>query len=94
RRIGADDLRVTRLSNEPGFRVRHTRIEHGAAYRDVAARLALRFDGVALVQVDTTQPVDVRLVIGQDLARGKLVLRPALPREAPPAALVALAKAP
>ena len=94
RRIGADDLRVTRLSNEPGFRVRHTRIEHGAAYRDVAARLALRFDGVALVQVDTTQPVDVRLVIGQDLARGKLVLRPAPSRAEPPVALAALAEVP
>jgi len=94
RRIGGGDLLVTRLSNEPGFKVRHTRIEHGAAYRDVAARLALRFDGAALVQVDTTQPVDVRLVIGQDMARGKLVLRPALPREAAPVALAALAKAP
>ena len=94
RRIGGGDLQVTRLSNEPGFRVRHTRIEHGAAYRDVAARLAVRFDGVALVQVDSTRPVDVRLVIGQDLARGKLVLRPADPAAARPVAMASLAKAP
>ena len=63
-------------------------------YRDVAARLALRFDGVALVQVDTTQPVDVRLVIGQDLARGELVLRPAPSHAEPPVALAALAEVP
>jgi len=94
RRIGDDELRVTRLSNEPGFKVQHTRIEHGAAYRDVAARLAGRFDGVALVQVDGARPTDVRLVIGQDLARGKLVLRPAAPLDARPVAIASLAKAP
>lgn len=94
RQVGGGEVRVTRLSNEPGFKVQRTRIEHGAAYRDVAARLAGRFDGVALVQVDTTRPVDVRLVIGQDMARGKLVLRPAAPAEARPLAMASLAKAP
>ncbi|HBF51701.1 MAG TPA: hypothetical protein DDX04_16630 [Massilia sp.] len=94
RQVGGGDVLVTRLSNEPGFKVQRTRIEHGAAYRDVAARLAGRFDGVTLVQVDTTQPVDVRLVIGQDMARGKLVLRPAAPAETRPLAIASLAKAP
>ncbi|MDN4057041.1 LytR C-terminal domain-containing protein [Massilia sp. YIM B02769] len=97
RQVGGD-LLVTRLSNEPGFKVQRTRIEHGAAYRDVAALLAGRmtgqFGGVALVQVDSTRPVDVRLVIGQDMARGKLVLRPAAPADARPLAIAALAKAP
>jgi len=92
--VGGGDLRVTRLSNEPGFKVQRTRIEHGAAYRAAAERLAVRFDGVALVQVDSTRPTDVRLVIGQDLARGKLVLRPAAPAEARPVAIASLAKAP
>ena len=94
RQVGGGDVLVTRLSNEPGFKVQRTRIEHGAAYRDVAARLAGRFDGVTLVQVDTTRPVDVRLVIGQDMARGKLVLRPAAPAETRPLAIASLAKAP
>lgn len=94
RQVGGADLLVTRLSNEPGFKVRRTRIEHGAAYRDAAARLALRFDGVTLVQVDSTRPADVRLVIGQDLAQSKLVLRPAAPAVAAPVAIASLAKAP
>jgi len=94
RQVGGGDLLVTRLSNEPGFKVQRTRIEHGAAYRDVAARLALRLDGVALVQVDSARPTDLRLVIGQDLARGKLVLRPAALADTRPVAIAALAKAP
>jgi len=94
RQVGANDLRVTRLSNEKGFKVARTRIEHGAAYRDVAERLAARFDNVALVEVAHTRPTDLRLVIGQDLARGKLVLRPALPVQGYQLALAASSKAP
>jgi len=75
RQVDGDGLQVSRLSNEKGFNVRRTRIEHGAGYRDAAQRLAERFDDVQLVEVDSCKPTDMRLVIGQDLARGKLVLR-------------------
>lgn len=94
RQVAGDGLRVTRLSNEQGFNVRRTRIEHGLAYRDAAERLAARFDGVALVQVDSTKPADLRLVIGQDLARGKIALRPAATAETPAVAIASLSKAP
>lgn len=94
RQIGSDDLRVTRLSNEQGFSVRRTRIEHQPAYRDAAENLAARFDGVALVQVASTRPADLRLVIGQDLARGKIALRPAPPAETPAVAIASLAQTP
>lgn len=94
RQVGGDGLRVTRLSNEQGFGVRRTRIEHGADYRGAAERLAARFDGVALVQVASTRPADLRLVIGQDFARGKIALRPAPAAEAPGVAIASLAKAP
>ena len=75
RQVGGDGGHVARLSNEKGFNVRRTRIEHGAAYREAAERLARRFDDVQLVEVDTCKPSDLRLVIGQDLMRAKLVLR-------------------
>lgn len=86
RKMANDGLQVTRLSNEKGFQVRHTRIEHHADYRAAAERLAQRlgdrqtgrFDPVQIVQVDNCKPTDLRLVLGQDLARGQLVLRPAL----------------
>lgn len=94
RQVGGDGLRVTRLSNEQGFRVRHTRIEHQAAYRDAAERLAARFDGVAVVQVESTRPADLRLVIGKDLVDGKLALRPAAPAGTSAVAIASLAKAP
>lgn len=94
RQIGDDGMRVTRLSNEQGFNVRHTRIEHQPAYRDAAEQLAARFDGVAVVQVASTRPADLRLVIGQDLARGKIALRPAPPVETPAVAIASLAPKP
>ena len=94
RQVGGDGVRVTRLSNEQGFNVRRTRIEHGVAYRDAAERLAARFDGVAVVEVASTRPADLRLIIGQDLARGKIALRPAAPVEAKAVAMASLSKAP
>lgn len=94
RQVGGDGLRVTRLSNEQGFNVRRTRIEHGVEFRGAAERLAARFDGVALVQVASTRPADLRLVIGQDFARGKIALRPAAPAAAPAVAIASLSKAP
>ncbi|MGX4641102.1 LytR C-terminal domain-containing protein [Massilia sp. SYSU DXS3249] len=76
-----DNLQVTRLSNEKGFNVRRTRIEHSAAFRASAERLAARltgsFDKVQVVQVDTCKQTDMRLVLGRDLGRGAVTLRPA-----------------
>lgn len=93
--IEGDGLQVTRLSNEKGFQVRRTRIEHHADFRAAAERLAERlgsagrgrFDAVQVVQVDNCKPTDMRLVLGQDLGRGQLVLRAA------PAAQQVLAQA-
>lgn len=85
RQVVGDGLQVTRLSNEKGFQVRTTRIEHHADFRAAAERLAerlggrqaRRFEPVQIVQVENCKPTDMRLVLGQDLARGQLVLRPA-----------------
>ncbi|MET0980471.1 MAG: LytR C-terminal domain-containing protein [Telluria sp.] len=81
RQVKDDGLQVTRLSNAKSFNVRRTRIEHGAAYREAAERLAERlagsFDKVQVVQVDNCKPTDMRLVLGRDLGRGVLTLRPA-----------------
>ena len=90
RQVVGDGLQVTRLSNEKGFQVRHTRIEHHPDFRAAAERLAERmggrqagrFEPVQIVQVDNCKPTDMRLVLGQDLARGELVLRPAVQRNA------------
>ena len=92
--VGGDGLRVTRLSNEQGFKVRRTRIEHQAIHRDAAERLAARFDDVALVQVDSTKPADLRLVLGRDLAQGKIALRPMPAADAATVAIASLSKAP
>jgi Flp pilus assembly protein TadD len=87
RQVTGDGLQVTRLSNEKGFQVRRTRIEHHADFRAAAERLAERlsgtggqFDSVQIVEVDNCKSTDMRLILGQDLARGQLVLRPALQR--------------
>ncbi|MDB5746043.1 MAG: hypothetical protein JWP72_891 [Massilia sp.] len=81
RQVKDDGLQVTRLSNAKGFNVRRTRIEHGAAFRGAAERLAERlagsFDKVQVVQVDNCKPTDMRLVLGRDLGRAQLTLRPA-----------------
>ena len=85
RQVVGDGLQVTRLSNEMGFQVRHTRIEHHADFRLAAERLAERLGGagngyaepVQILQVDNCKPTDMRLVLGQDMARGQLVLRAA-----------------
>jgi tetratricopeptide (TPR) repeat protein len=69
RRIDAPSLRVTRLSNQPGFAVRHTRIEYDAAYVDAARRLAQRVGSVHLQEVDHRAPANLRLVLGRDLAQ-------------------------
>ncbi|WP_306391309.1 LytR C-terminal domain-containing protein [Telluria beijingensis] len=68
RRIDEPGMRVTRLSNAPGFAVRHTRIEYEAAHADAARRLAQRFGNAELREVDACAPADLRLVLGRDLA--------------------------
>lgn len=86
RRIDAPGLRVTRLSNQPGFAVRHTRIEYDAAHVDAARRLAQRVGSVHLQEVDYRPSANLRLVLGRDLAqRGA-----ALPLSAGETALLAL----
>lgn len=88
RQVTGDGVQVARLSNEKGYQVRLTRIELHADVREAAERLAARlggraagrFEPVQIVQVDNCKPTDMRLVLGQDLARGELVLRPALQR--------------
>lgn len=102
RQVVGDGLQVTRLSNEKGFQVPRTRIEHRADFRAAAEQLAQRlggagsgrFDPVQVVQVDNCRPADLRLVLGQDLARGQLVLRPAPPDQQALAAADAPSKAP
>lgn len=102
RQVVGDGLQVTRLSNEKGFQVRRTRIEHHADFRAAAERLAQRLDRrqsghaalVQIVQVDNCKPADLRLILGQDLTGGQLVLRPALQPQDTLAAATPPAKAP
>jgi tetratricopeptide (TPR) repeat protein len=75
RQIDAPGLRVTRLSNQPGFAVRHTRIEYDAAHVDAARRLAQRVGSVQLQEVGHRAPSNLRLVLGRDLAQRGAMLR-------------------
>jgi hypothetical protein len=95
RQIGTGSLKVTRLSNQPGFGVRRTRIEFEPAQRAAAERLAGRFDGVQLQEVASCAPARIRVVLGRDLVRSGgrgLVLRPA-PDSAPVTAALDVNKA-
>lgn len=75
RRIDEPGLQVTRLSNDPGFAVRHTRIEYAAPHLDAAQRLAQRLGDVQLRPVAAHMQADLRLVLGRDLARHGTALR-------------------
>ena len=75
RQIDGPGLRVTRLSNQPGFAVRHTRIEYDAAHVDAARRLAQRVGSVRLHEVGRSAPANLRLVLGRDLAHDGAALR-------------------
>lgn len=77
RQVGSGGLKVARLSNQPGFGVRHTRIEFEAAFRAAAERLAGRFGGAQLQEVASCAPANLRVVIGRDVARRGFVLQPA-----------------
>jgi len=74
-RIDEPGIRVTRLSNEAGFAVRDTRIEYEASHADAARRLARRLGSAQLREVDLGAPVNLRLVLGRDLARHGTALR-------------------
>jgi len=75
RQVSDPGVQVTRLSNAPGFAVRHTRIEYEAAYVDAARRLAERLGSARLQEVEDCAPTDLRLVLGHDLARHGTALR-------------------
>ena len=75
RRIDEPGMQVTRLSNQPGFAVRYTRIEYQAAYADAARRLAQRLGRTELKEVERNVSTNVRLVLGRDLARHGTALR-------------------
>lgn len=77
RQVGARELKVTRLSNQKGFKLRRTRIEYEAAYREAAERLASRFGGAQLQEVASCAPANLRVVLGRDIARRGFALRPA-----------------
>lgn len=74
-RIDEPGVRVTRLSNDPGFAVRHTRIEYEAAHAEAARRLAQRLGATELQQVEARPSANLRLVLGRDLARHGTALR-------------------
>lgn len=74
-RIDEPGIRVTRLSNEAGFAVPHTRIEYEPSHADAARRLARRLGSTQLREVDLGAPVNLRLVLGRDLARHGTALR-------------------
>lgn len=75
RKLGDASLRVTRLSNQKGFNVAHTRIEYQPGCREAAERLAVRFGDAALVEVEAGESAEVRLVLGRDLMRSKIEAR-------------------
>jgi tetratricopeptide (TPR) repeat protein len=81
--LGADGMKVARISNQKGFGVRHTRIEYEPAYRAQAERLAERFGGAALEEVARCAPANLRVVLGRDVARRGFALRPAAPAPVP-----------
>jgi tetratricopeptide (TPR) repeat protein len=77
RKMSDPGMRVVRLSNEKGFNVEHTRVEYQGAFREAASRLAERFGGATMHEVegDANAGADVRLVIGRDLVRSKAEAR-------------------
>ena len=83
--IADDSTRVVRLSNQKGFRIERTRVEYQPGFAEAAERLAERFGGQA-VQAAQGGNIDMRLVLGRDLARSKSearrIIRAALARAA------------
>lgn len=75
RKMDDRGLRVVRLSNEKRFNVEHTRVEYQGAFREAATKLAERFGGATLQEVESCNTADMRLVIGRDLVRSKVEAR-------------------
>jgi len=76
RQIRDPGLKIVRLTNEKGYKVRQSRIEYQPAFREQAERLARRFGAGAPVEVRMTGRADVRLVIGHDLPPQRMAYRP------------------
>ncbi len=83
--IADDNTHVVRLTNEKGFNVEHTRVEYRPGFAAAAEKLAERFGGQAVAAAPEGK-VDMRLVLGRDLAKSKSdarrVIRAALNRAA------------
>ncbi|WP_426116266.1 LytR C-terminal domain-containing protein [Massilia sp. PWRC2] len=83
--IADEHTRVVRLTNQTGFRVAQTRVEFRRGFSSAASHLADQFGGEA-VQAVPGANVDLRLVLGRDLARtqseARRVIRAALDRTA------------
>lgn len=90
RQIRDPGVKIVRLTNEKGFKVRQTRIEYQPAFRELAERLAQRFGTQAPVEVRMAGRTNVRLVIGHDLPLQRIAGR----SETVPAAQVHGASAP
>lgn len=84
--IADEHTRVVRLSNQKGFKVEQTRVEFRRGFGSAATHLADQFGGEAVpaAQGAPGASVDVRLVLGRDLARSqgdaRRVIRAALER--------------
>ena len=76
RQIRDPGVKIVRLTNEKGYKVRQTRIEYQPAFRDLAERLARRFGTAIPVEVRMAGRADVRMVIGHDLPPQRLAYRP------------------
>lgn len=76
RQIRDPGVKILRLTNEKGYKVRQTRIEYQPAFRDLAERLARRFGTATPVEVRMAGRADVRMVIGHDLPPQRLAYRP------------------
>jgi tetratricopeptide (TPR) repeat protein len=75
RQIRDPGLKIVRLTNEKGYKVRQTRIEYQPAFREQAERLARRFGAGIPVEVRMAGRADMRLVIGHDLPPQRVAYR-------------------
>jgi hypothetical protein len=75
RQLREPALKVVRITNEKGFRVRQTRIEYRPPFRSVAERLAERLGSGKPVEIKGGGRADLRLVIGHDLPPQTIVKR-------------------
>lgn len=69
RTMNEGSTRVVRLSNHKGYGVKVSRVEYSIAFKGTAQRLAARVGATRLVQVESVDGADIRLVIGRDMIR-------------------------